>query len=275
MSHPAHIHDLLEAFRPGIDTLEAEEWAPLREALAQDAQLRSRFESIQQSDRLLRTVMHEVPVPAGLAERLLATLATAEEPPSAAEPTVTLATSSTSEMKGVPPRRMTRRTWGLVVGGALSVASIGLLAFLSWPRSNPDDGWMSREELAGHVQTWLTDQGLATSQGWSTDLSGPVATTYPVDPAVQVRPSRWKRIADPAGSPLVVYELAMRNGKTALLFVSPTPRTVDVPRLPLTRWPLTGSRVAGAWQRSGMLYVLVVDEDGVSLEDFVRVPRVA
>jgi hypothetical protein len=270
---------MLEAFRPGIDTLEAEEWAPLREALAQDAQLRSRFESVQQGDRLLRTAMHEVPVPTGLAERLLASVAAAEEPPSATEPTVilapTLATSSANEVKGVPPRRMTRRTWGLIVGGALSVASIGLLAFLSWPRTNPDAGWMSREELAGHVQAWLTDQGLATAQGWSTGLSGAVATNYPVDPAVQVRPSRWKRIANPSGSPLVVYELAMRNGKTALLFVSPSERTVDVPRLPLTRWPLTGSRVAGAWQRSGMLYVLVVDEDGVSLEDFVRVPRVA
>lgn len=281
MSQSVEITEMLEAFRPGIDSLEAEEWTPLRAALAQDPALRTRFETIEQNDRRVRTAMHDIPLPAGLAERLLAAVVATEQAaatdptvstkPAIDEPTVTPA-ALIANTEGASTRRMTRRNWGLAVGGALSIASMALLAYLSWPVGNQDDAWMSREELAGQVQTWLADEGLVMSQGWST---GSPAVEFPIDPAVQVPPRRWKRIANRSGSPLVVYELSTRNGRTAFLFVSPSKRTIDVPNLPLVKWPLTGSRAAGAWQRSGMLYVLVADEDGVSLEDFVRIPRVA
>jgi hypothetical protein len=273
------LHDLLEAFRPGVDRLEADEWGPLREALADDGQLRSRFESIRQGDRSIHRAMHEVALPSGLTERLLTSVRVASTKPDLLDssPAATVVATDPVPQPERDSRQhgATRRAWGLIAGGILSVAAAIALVVLNWPAGVENPGLVSREQLAGDLQTWLSDDALRSPQGWSQRITPALLSSHPVDPNVQVTPSRWRRIPTGNGETGVVYELPLRGGRSAYLFVVNTPRTFNVPTLPMAKWSLSGGRVAGAWQRGHVLYALVVDEDGISIEDLVRIPRVA
>jgi hypothetical protein len=292
MNSPPTLHDLAEAFRPGIDSLDAEPWVALREALESDPQLRAQYAAIMQSDQRLRAALHAAPVPDGLAARLLERLAQATPAPTVAEASppllatmaqlavaadsnpATSAAEPASERAG-EPRRRSRRRWGLAIGSALSLGSIAALGWGLWPRHDATSKVVSREELAEDLQQWLADPGLRTSDGWSTSLDSRVVAEHSIDPAIQIPAARWRMLDNPRGGELVVYELKNRAGKTGYLFVSRTPRTYGVPTLPMEKWSLSGTRAAAAWQRSGLLFVLVVEQDGILIEDFVRRPRVA
>jgi hypothetical protein len=70
---------------------------------------------------------------------------------------------------------------------------------------------------------------------------------------------------------VAVYELVDRHGRTAKLYVAATVNEYYVATRPLTPLPgLTASKVAGAWQRGGNLYVVVVDARQSRFEDFIR-----
>jgi hypothetical protein len=278
MSHSPHLHELLEAYRPGVDRLEDDMWLPLREAVEQNEVLRLRLESVERSDRSIRVAMHDAPLPDGLEERLLAGLMSARSDYELV-PTVSgqVAEASVEFAAALPssPPRYSRRSWGLVAGGILTLAGTVLLALFLRPPHPAQPGVVSTEQLAGELQTWLADEGLHGSRGWSTNFGRSLERSHPIHSAVHVPPTRWRRMPSPNRESVVVYELTTPGGKKGFLFVADTPRTFNVPTLPMKKWSLTGGHVAGAWQRENLLYVLVVDEDGISIDDFVRIPRVA
>jgi hypothetical protein len=73
----ANFLEQLEACRPGSDDLRDEALAPAAERIAADSTARRYFEHVQRTDARLNIAFHDVPVPAGLAERLLAAVESA------------------------------------------------------------------------------------------------------------------------------------------------------------------------------------------------------
>ena len=66
--------DVLEACRPDRGDLEDPHFAPLADRLASDPELEERLRQMQHVDAVLGAAFHDVPVPDGLQERLLARL---------------------------------------------------------------------------------------------------------------------------------------------------------------------------------------------------------
>lgn len=267
MSDQPRIDELLEAYRPGIDDLADDAWEPLRAALADDAQIQRRAQAIQRHDQVVSTAMHEVTVPAGLAERLLASLPESE-PTNVLSPVP----AQTSEPVHLPPvaatsRKSARRAW---IAAAVGTAAVVALSFWLWPRGPSDSGAVTADELAQMVVGWENDGLLAS--GWrSTPAQG--LSSYPINlgdltssPLGVIGPKSRD------GLYLVVYDLPSTSGKKARLYVAYTGRTFAVPGTPssLLRG-LTGHRQAIAWQREKFLYVVVFNAEEASPREFVQI----
>jgi len=101
----------LDAVRPGSDDLSLPEMAGLGDALANDPALAAEHRRRQSWDRAVIASMHDVPVPAGAKERLLARLSAA----AVAEPVETK-----------PRKRSRRQALGILSGIAASVLAAGV-----------------------------------------------------------------------------------------------------------------------------------------------------
>jgi hypothetical protein len=272
MNDQPRINELLEAYRPKVDDLADDAWQPLRAPLASDPEVQRRAESIQHHDRVVRNAMHDVPIPAGLAERLLASL---PEGDSANLVSAAPAIASENEVVSLPPRpaataQFGRRAWAVAVVGA---AAVVVLTFVLWPKGPTDGGQVSAEDLAGRVVGWENDPALVASGTWKTLPAGQSLSSHPINPS-DVRVEATRSIGPVRrnnGLLLVVYDLAGPGGKTARLYVARTNSTFGVPGSPSSLLQgLTGQRRGIAWQRDEYLYVVVVDSPGASPEEFVR-----
>ena len=217
--------------------------------------------SDERFDQLLSEALHDVPVPVGLAERILA----ARE---SCEPTAEV---SLPHERAASPRskwQFSRRQW-LLVGGSLGLAAVigvCVIQFLSG-RSRS----ISQQELAGDVTACI--DGLRTAN-WHPAAAG-LPNGVVLDPSVSVTPRQWLTLPVPhsagwSGS-VTAIDLARPGQERAVLFVvrsSATFAVQDTPT-PTALLSITGGYKATAWQTRGLLFVLVVKERG-RLEDFLR-----
>lgn len=272
MNRDPRISALLESFRPGVDDLADPAWDELRAPLASQPELQRQAEGIQKKDEVIRSAMHDVPVPAGLAERLLASLAKepantvqTEEAP-AAEP-VSLPTPPAAQS------RFSRRTW---FSGSIAVAAAMALAIVLWPKGPTDSGTGTEEDVVQLVAAWERDAWLA-GQEWEPVSSAAGLSSHPIDSsdiAAQV-----DRVMGPVsrneGHTVAVYKLVADSGQTARLYVARTNRKFAVPASPQTTLPgLTGSRRGVAWQRGQHLYVVIFDRQQATESEFVRLREI-
>lgn len=268
MNDQPRINELLEAYRPGIDDLAEDAWQPLRAALAEDAEVQRRAEAIQRHDQVVSAAMQDVAVPAGLAERLLASLPEVEStnvlqatPPQVSDPV---------HLPSVAPAstRLGRRAWATAfVGAAIAVVA---LAVVLWPRGPSDTGHVTADQLSQMVMAWENDDSLAS--GWrSTPAAG--LASYPIgsgdltsSPLGVIGPKSRDDLY------LAVYELSSPSGKKGRLYVAYTGRKFAVPGTPgsLLRG-LTGLRQGIAWQRDEFLYVVVFNSEEASAREFVQI----
>ena len=98
-------HDEIEACRPGSRDVDDPQMSQLADALIHDPAVRQRYEAAQRLDGRLGEAFRAVPVPAGLADRLLARL---EQLPATTE-TSTAETSTAGAVPAVRHRRFTSR----------------------------------------------------------------------------------------------------------------------------------------------------------------------
>jgi hypothetical protein len=276
MTNDERINELLEAYRPGIDKLADDNWQPLRAALATDPEVQRRAKLIQQHDDLVRSAMHDVPIPTGLAERLLTALP--ESNPAAdvlsSEPGV-IDQPVTQPSSIAQPAKISRLKW-LAVAGAIA-ASVLLVIFF-WPVGPSDDGLVGQDELVRMIDDWENDPGLISSSNWRPVTGGSGWPSYPFQPSDLTGVAN--RAIGPAtrngGLLLVVYDLTLPGtGKTARLYVAHTNRTFSVPGVPqsLLRG-VTGQQEAIAWQRDKYLYVVVTDSQVAHPQEFVQLRHV-
>lgn len=268
MSDQPRINELLEAYRPGVDNLADDAWESLRAPLADDPEVKGRARAIQGHDQVIRTAMQTIVVPAGLAERLLASL-----PEDGSTNAVSAAPVQTPEPVSLPPvpaatGRFGRRAWAVGVIGAAAAAVV--LAVGLWPNWPRDEGHVTADELAQMVVAWENDDALAST--WR-DTSAQGLSSYPIAPGdLKSPPLRVSAARSRDDLSLVAYDLRSSSGQAARLYVAYTGRTFAVPGIPgsLLRG-LTGHRQGVAWQRGEYLYVVVFSAEEAAPGDFVQI----
>lgn len=260
--------ELLESYRPAIDDLATDPWQELRTALASDPDLQRRAKAIQRQDEMLRAAMHDVPVPAGLEEQLLLSLQAGQSGDVvSASPEPKQATVALPQ-----PKRADRRIWLAVAGGVLAITAI---AVGLWPGGSRPQEQLSPGELTRHLQEWLSDPALQDGAAWQQVARGVIPEEIADDLPSAVAVRRRSDILRTDLGPAVVYELA-RGGSMARLYVVDTNRDCFVATSPYSPLPgVSGSRVAAAWQRGNLLYVLVVNPREADLRDFARIRETA
>jgi hypothetical protein len=276
MNRP-ELYKLIELCRPGSDDLCDPDQAELARQVQADAEIRARYEAVQKLDGAIGTAFHDVPVPAGLEQRLLAGVAArvrdkASDTPANPSQNERSATSA-AELEAAPRRKkrfLRRRMRWIGVGG---VAAALLIAVAAWAivKMYPAPK-VPLETLAHRALRWV-DQLL--TQPWkSLDENGPegLVPGYPLEPSLRAGPLRFQQFGDERDT-VVAYDLAAPGQPIAAQFTIRTSREYDVPGVMMSK-PLwsSGPYCIGACQRDGVLYVLVVEGDAGRFRQFVQ-PR--
>jgi hypothetical protein len=262
----------IDACRTGSDDLRDELLAPLIDALAADPRKRALLESVQQFDAAIIDVMEDVPLPPGLQERLLESLATAEAARALeAQSTIDYIVDeqSTSPSLASPadwpgPKTSRRKMlWSALAATAAGIGGVSLVASRYWLAPDLTQARVLDETIAFYGQDVPED--LQTT---------PPPPSLPFSKAVSrnVRYMGWRRVNNFLGRANlngVAFELS-QNGTEATLYV--VPATIAS----LKSWPLsrpdatTAGRSMSVWQGRGVMYVLVVDGGPGAYRGFIR-----
>ena len=248
----------IDACRPGTGDLSLPALAELSRAVETDNALADEFARSDRFDRAVSTAMHDVPLPAGLLERLEARLASANV--TDADPAGEVALPPT-------PARISRRT---IMAAALSLAALALIAVgaMFWPRPGRE---IPNEQLVDMAGGW---NGRVNTSKWIdiTESTPPARFAVPVE--VQ-KPVKWQPFSTPDGQHGVVFNLTT-GLRPARLYVIASRDKYDLPTIPYGRLRgASGGLAIGAWYSGGLLYVVVVDETGQSLSNYVREKKTA
>jgi len=274
-SDDPRILEALEACRPGSNDLAEPEMATLAAQLRAFPELDEVRERLQRLDRELGDAFRDVPVPEGLADRILARLTVGEpgsmlpegevDSPARADSPQATASSSILEVPTKDRRRAWRRGWLALAAPAALAASV-LTVFLM--RGMRPAESRSPEQLCNDTIAFF----LADSQGGSQSIASgsPALNAYPFSSGLpsQFPQITWRPIRDFLGRSGVAYDIVGPGGGAATLYVvyGPinTPLGSEPPGDPIHS---TGQCSAAAWQEGSLVYVLVVAGEA---EDYRR-----
>ncbi len=275
----------LDACRPCSDDLQSPELLEAAEAVSSDAHTRMIYQRIQSFDARIVRVMHDLPVPAGLAERLIAAMPISAVPVSAGPvcvgPTaavdIAVAAASASESSGclVAPasglspaasglspaaRGWHPLRWALAASLLVAVCGIGYWAHLNGRAAIIDEGQLASQAAEWHLQVMARD-------AWTGDLD--LAQKFPPSKQV-VSPVRLTDATQLTGHAAAVYDLSRPGSPRATLFVMRTSAVnlaIGPPGDPLSE---TANLSVGCWQSKGLVYVLVVQGDANTYRQYLN-----
>jgi hypothetical protein len=262
------IREALDACRPNGDDLSLPELAALAETLQQDPRWRAVYERSQSCDNAIRQAFHEVPVPAGLGERLLAAVSQAAlaSASQAATPEHQEArAAATVELPGATSwRGALRRNWK-THAAALATVAVALTLAVVFHGSRDRLPELS-DDFSREVIGWTEEVQQGT---WREDLP---AATCPLDPAIRAKPRRWCQMATAYDPHTLVYDLTPPGRDFAFAFCIPTRgRPSALPTMPPANpFSTTGGVSLGAWQSQGMVYVLTVQGGQNRYQGFIN-----
>jgi hypothetical protein len=216
-------------------------------------------------DISLAAAFQEVPVPEGLADRILDRLAADLADARDQRDSPLFADTITAT---VPSKRTFSRRW-LLVGGGLLAAAAGLLIAV----------WLGAHKEEPFSEQFVLDEAIRAfepeSDGPSSLLAEkPAPEKYPLSQLVaNVRGTRWRQLEDFLGRRVVVYDLPGPAGTHASLYV--VAKEVDGLKTSPSLYPsfTTAGCCASAWQEDGLLYVLVVQGNPSTYRGFLNLPR--
>jgi hypothetical protein len=269
MNRLDQLRQQIDACRPGSDDLHLPELAELKAAVASSGEVAAELDRAQRFDQNVTSALYDVPVPAGLLDRLLVSAASPvalagveqaiDEGPEAAPADAPQA--ATSVANG------TRRTW-LWRAASIALTAAAVIALgVFFSRGKPRE--VAAQQLAMDVSNWF-DQAASGNQ-WA--IGSAEQPGFPLDQSVTRRPIARRSFLTPSGETAVVYELSAPGQSRALLFVVTPRANYKVAQSPAgaTLMGTTGGIKAAAWQRpAGKLYVLVLKGSDVSIEQFLR-----
>lgn len=227
-----------------------------------DRETDGKGEGAEPFDERLRGALHDLPLPAGIAERVNARLAAGEKP----------AVDVAKRANAGRFSRLSRRQV-LVAGGSLAASALG--GFAIYRLAKPQRV-VSRDELAADLSSW---PGRLEEGGWRDVTSEPLPKGVVLDSAVLGGPvahqSFWHESAKGWSGKITAISLAPAGQPVAMVFVVAANASFRVPAAPTfeSRVPLSDGLAASAWQprEGGALYVLVVDQQrGRRLEAYLR-----
>jgi hypothetical protein len=260
--------EALEACRPGSDDISDPALADLAAELARHPELEDVFGRLQKLDATLAGVFEDVPVPDGLANRLLARLAVAklvdtatgaEGPSSAAGPAVEIVVSAPATVPAADakPRRpkLARRMWWLAAAGSAAACVVVAVSLLRSPPPVQPMVYTPEPVLDDALALFREERAVK----WSEEVQP--LREFPLSSAlVDARARRWRYVDDLLGTRGVAYDLTHEGGPRATLYVAR--RTVeglpDKPRLDSAP-KNSGGCCVWAWQQDGLVYALVVE----------------
>jgi hypothetical protein len=250
----------IDACRPGTGDLSLPALADLACDAETDKVVADEIARSERFDRAVSTAMHDVPLPAGLLERLESRLATED-----------VTDILTGEVALLPPAatNLSRRR---ILAAALSLAALVLIAVgaMFWPRLGRE---ISNEQLVEMVGRW--QQGVATDKWKSVTADTAPPAGFPVPIEVRRQPTAWQSFVTPDGQRGVVFNLTT-DLRPARLYVIASRDKYSLPTIPYGRLSgASGGLAVGAWYSGGLLYVVVVDEAGQSLSDYIREKKTA
>jgi Ubiquitinol-cytochrome C reductase Fe-S subunit TAT signal len=268
MMERRQIRQQIDSCRPTVDDLGLEELVPLAERMEVDRELRETFARAQRLDGRIARAMDDVPVPAGLSDRILDALAAdgavigqcAPHVPFVSEPQTRRErdeyTTALADCAGqCHTRQTTRRRWlvSVAAGAAVVVAAVAVWHFRSQPSP------LSVESLLASGGRWHAE--LSRSSSWHVLPPGQMINAYPPATAVRAVPHRWADVSALVGRPAVAYDLSDGREHQATLFVIPAAVPGAAATPPRSPGSNTGGRQIGVWQVGGLVYVLVVEGD--------------
>jgi hypothetical protein len=214
-------------------------------------------------DERLAAALHDVPVPEGLAERLLARLAAAENELRTTKPRPVVAPQTT-------PRIATTGRGFLLSGGLLATAAVLFIAI-----------WLGMHKSEGLSEQFVLDEAIR-SFDLGVDQPGPLLSEkpapadYPFSVAVlRVRGTRWRALEGVlfGGHRGVVYDLPGPAGASAALYVVDAEAVDGFGTEPALHPFTTAGCCASSWQEGGLLYVLVVQGDPATFRAYLNLPQ--
>jgi len=247
MSLSRQLREQIDACRPGKDDLALPALAELAAALPDDASLGEELARSQKFDSAVTAALTDLPVPQGLAERLLA---------AAAAPAGVATTN-------VPERRFSRRAWSYAAASAAAVLFAGSLGMWLWPRS---PRVVTADDLAADLESMIK----AAQAGRP---SGALPGGYTLPAVLLARPLSYQRFTTRQGWPAIAVNLSPPAAPAATLLVIRSRAKTNLPAAPRSI-SASGGKAAFAWQQGGFVYVLVIDR-GLRMEDYLAPPRQA
>ncbi len=255
------ILEALEACRPGSDDLSDPAMEALAARMAGSPELDGLYERLQRLDKVLADAYRDVPVPAGLADRILARLrespadpawgASLEEPPAIEAPQPA---PGPGERPGERGLRRSRRAWMVGAGGLVAIAASLLIAVLLGIRSR-------QQPNLGQLYLAATDdfsQGLHEGAP-RLAANDRLVAKYPwgafVRQDVQIQ---WRQERELLGYPGVCYHMIGPGGVPATLYVLADDDEISLVGASATDPVNSGGLSYSAWREKGLLYVLVV-----------------
>ena len=247
------LRELMNCCRPDLSDLTEEEARALVAALEQDPVLRREWQAIQSWDVAIGRAFHDVPVPDGLADRLVAAVVARRNLPGEDAVSVPPADAGSAPQLA----RETRRHWlvwptGLAAGLLVTSAIVMLALWLSRLGRQPD----------GRTK-WLRNpaRGLSKLDPEAWQPTDPPDAEFPLDPSVRLTLWSWQPCTAHrrAGRPWYTAPFCHRTLRPPSLFVIRTRQGRQLPTIPPTvPDSTTGNICIGVWKNNGCVYVLVV-----------------
>jgi hypothetical protein len=237
------ILEAIEACRPGSEDLS-------------DAELRTVRDKLKQTDVVLAEAFHDVPVPEGLADRIVDrlassrhTLASPEGPDTTDGDTAELPSPIAKRGK-LPRRRWVFSAVGLAVAGSLLASFV----ILGGPREELTEGTV----VDAAVMLFDEESNPPPNGSLTSEKSPP--GSFRISPLVaHLTGIRWRWTDKFLDRQAVAYDLTTTDGARATLYVVKR-RVSGLPDSPPYNPAYDSrSRCAAAWQSGRVLYVLVVD----------------
>lgn len=251
------ILEALEVCRPDGDDLSDPAMADLAEQLGANPELKRLYERLRRVDAELAVAFQDVPVPEGLAQRIIDRLTAAR-----AEQAATTIVDQASEAPATPlvaqlaarPTRSSRRRL-LAAAGLFTTGAAVLVAALIYlnTRNIYDEPTVLRDAVG-----FFTNEGAQPGHLLS-DRDPP--EDYPISRDVRRLPgTRWREISGFLGCKGVAYDLPGPGDtvRATLYVVKLSVKDLNNAAPPALPKQDTGGYCSAAWRDGKLLYVLVV-----------------
>jgi len=265
-----HILEAIDACRPGSDDLAAE-LAAVGRRIEDDQGFRRRRELVEKWDRAIGDALADVPLPAGIEQRLLdrvhASASSATDQTAAEHATTGIDPTDTPSAAGTSRSSRRRWLWGGVAATLVAAASL-LIAL-----------WFNPDPTVATSPEQLADTALQEFPHFDLGQSfEPVTGNRPARVYLAFRSLtpggnlRWRPVERWLGRSGVVFDLGMQGGAQGWLFVLDAPGALDtLPRLPSIRADhQTAGRQCAVWQENGKLCVLIIEGGAGAYDAFVK-----